>query len=1044
MSKPGFIAAALLCGSLASPIHAQTTQRDVKFSKELNKLSLLDYSEYFIEQQMKKAPEDIDLLKIQLAETYIYSGKKDKAAKGTELIASVKESSPYYPFAQLSIGKIKVLKKEFADGIKYLKAFEDFCNKNHEDENFDKDAHKEGIGYLVFAYQNTKQLDLVKKTKDAYTAIVSPGGTTPPQQVKLEAALDTLAKAERANPGPERDKLLETSIKMLTEEVPFFGQNEITARSYYEAGRAYIAAKKYDKAIETMSQSAEFVATLNTAYAEINEAKRAPGGFIAYWKGVALQEKAKLAEPGEEQIKLYKDAFIQFFVNLKKYEDNKHASEAFDSYRKCLAFLEENNSAPKSMPPFKIPVVAKRTSILSPEETLMYQEKKFTEFIDSTQKSLYTKRTAPGAEDALMKLALSYMETDKKLEALAIADYLTLVYPKSKETQATLTTIAVKHWTAKATTPEEEKANKAVAVREYGKFLEVAPDHPKAPDVAMVVAQYYFQTAEGLAKKAKGISDNKEKRAVTDEALEAFKSAIPYYKYIADNFGMSERGVTALHFIALCNSYAREYEKAAASYLKYIPKIMKDKFKLANAKFSVGDSYFRAGQKYHKIYKALRDESKELKLVGSEEYIEKAELKLTEATQNRERAMKNFKSGIEQFNEYTDKWLNDPKYLGSVNDSKVAKTTEGVYELIGWSYDLLDERKVAADKFGDFIKRYPKSNKIPALMQRQGELFAELEDFDTAEKILDKLASKYPDTPQGKRALFTLARSQYNIKKFAKSITTFNKIIDKKLNISVSNLKWIVKNMVNTDDDNKADAGKLIVSAGQELEKRLENPVLEEWVGTEKAHALKSNPQEKKTTIDMLRERLYFNIGVSASEAGLSKEVFAYLEKVLANENTPFIFEAGIARADEYYKTKNYELARKDLVRVGTVAMTAQKAIISLQVNNRIGDTYLAEDNFKQAFSKYSMVAARPITLSDEMLSMMTDEQKQETEEARPLVEYATYKAAFCASKLGKEEDKAKLVAKYKESFSKGRFIKEMANLPASVVKAAPASVETK
>ena len=1046
MSKPGLIAAALLCGSLASSVHAQTTQRDVRFSKELNKLTLTDYSIYFVEQQIKKSPSDVDLLKIQLAETFMLIGKEAEVKKGAELIASVGESSPYYPFAQLTVGKIKVLKKDFKGAIQYLKAFEAYCVKEYQSENFDKAIEKDGCGYLVVAYQNSGQKALANKVKEDFLKRQGIDTTKPPQQMKLELALDKISTAEELQPGTPRTKLLDEAIKILTEEVPFFGQNEITARSYYEAGRAYVAKKQYDKAIEVMSQSAAFIAQLNKGYAEVDQSKRAPGGFISYWKGVALFEKGKLESEGEARVKLHKDAFIQFFVNLKKYEGNKFAADAYDGYRKCLAVLEENNAAPKKMPPFKIPITNTRETVLSPEETLMYTEKKFDSFINQVVAKIQTKRRASGVEDGLMKLALAYLETGNELEALAIADYMALIHPKSKETQAALTTIAVKYWKKPGKTTAENKANKEIAVREYGKFLEIAPDHPAAPDVATVVAQYYYQSADALAKSAKKVTDMKAKRAITDEAITAFKSAIPYYKYIADNFGVNERGVTALYYIARCNYYAQEYVLAAEGYLAYIPKIAADKFKLADAKFSVADNYFRAGQKYNKQYKALKTESEEMNRIGSVEYKEKAIVKMAEAKTKKEIANTNFKIAIKHLDEYTGKWLSDANRLGGDKSEKVGKITEGAYELVGWAYDLLDERKTAANKFADYINRYSKSTKIPMLMQRQGELYAELEDFSTAAKILEKLSNTYPESPQGKRALFTLARSMYNIERFSKAIATFNKILDKKLTISVSNLKWVVKNMTETDADNKSNAGKLIVRAGQELERRLEKPELSEWVGKDKAYALKGKPEETQTTIDQLRERLYFNIGLSAAEAGLSKEVFTYLGKVLANENTPFIFKAGMARADEYMKQKNWVLARQDLAKIGATAMTAQKTLVTLEVQTKTGDTFLAEENFNKAYSAFNIVAVRPITLGKEMLAMMSDQQKEDAEASRPLVEYSVYKAAICASKLGKTEEKAKLVAKYKKNFAKGRFVKEMAKLPKSVVAvAAPVeNVKTK
>ena len=1030
MSKPGLIAAAIVCGSATYSVQAQTTQRDVKFSKELNKLGLTDYSIYFIKRQMEKDPDDIDLLKIQLAETFLGSRDPKVAKEGSELIATISESSKYYPFAQLTIGKIKILKKDYKGGIKYLKAFEEYCNEEYESDDFDKDAEKEGCGYLAKAYELIGEKKLAKKVIEDWQKRQGMNTEKPPQLVKLDTAIEKIEKAEETTAGGEKDTLLNEAIKILTEDVPYYGQNQITAASYYAAGRAYVDMGEYDKALEVMSQEKEFVAQINKAYEEMGAGKQAPGGFIAYWKGVALQKKAEEAS-GEEQVNLYKQAFIQYFVNLKKYEGNKYATKAYDGYRKCLAVLKDNNAAPKKLPSFNPPIKKTRESILSPEEGLMFTEKKYDDFIDIATKKLYAKRTESGAADALMKLALAYLETGRELEALAVADYMALAYPEEKETQAALTKIAAKYWKKEGSTPEETLANKKIAVREYGVFLKIAPDNPAAPDIATVVAQYYYSKAVGLAHDAKKTTDNKKKREITDKAIEAFKNAVPYYQYIADNFGVNERGISALYYIALCNSFANENVKAAEAYLAYLPKIASDKAKLADTKFNIGNNFFKAGQKYNKLYKAQKLEAEELNRTGSK--VE-AVAKMAEANRNKEIANTYFKKAVDHLNEYLTKWLNDPKYLAGVKDEKVKKITEKAYELICWSYDMLGERKIASEKFADFITRYPKSPKIPQFMQRRGELHAELKDFNTAAKILEELANKYPESPQGKRALFTLARSMYNIGDFRKSIAIFNKILDKKLEISVTNLKWVVKTMTKTDEDNKADAGRLIVRAGQELEKRLKNPVLSDWIGKDEAYKLKGKPKETKEMVDQLRERLYFNIGMSASEAGLTKEVFNYLGKVLQNENTPYLYDAALTRAKEYIKTKNYELARADLNNVVTVAMTAHKILIELEARLLTGDTYLAQDEFKRAYSAFNIIALRPLTLSKEMESMMTPEQKAEIKVTRPMVEEAIYKAAYCAAKLGNDKDKEKLVEKYKKNFPKGKYITKINMLPESVV----------
>ncbi|MEK6196353.1 MAG: tetratricopeptide repeat protein, partial [Deltaproteobacteria bacterium] len=51
------------------------------------------------------------------------------------------------------------------------------------------------------------------------------------------------------------------------------------------------------------------------------------------------------------------------------------------------------------------------------------------------------------------------------------------------------------------------------------------------------------------------------------------------------------------------------------------------------------------------------------------------------------------------------------------------------------------------------IENYPKGNKVPASLLKQGFAFLSLGDKANARLILNELAKKYPDTNEGKIAV---------------------------------------------------------------------------------------------------------------------------------------------------------------------------------------------------------------------------------------------------------------------------------------------------
>ena len=1029
MSKSMLIATSILSTSAMMNVDAKTTtSRDVRFAKELTTRSLPDYAEKFLKGKIRLSPPDVELLRIQLAETYFMMNTPEKDKEANSIISGISEDSKYYPIAQLTVGKINFLKKKYKEAIVPLKKFNDYCKQNYSLPDFDKELEKEGLGLLINTYRSANDNASAQKVIEEFQKRYG-GDQEKSEQVELlDKARLLVFDAESITNPEEKKKTLNEALKILVDKVPYLGLNEATIEAFYTAAKAYYLMGEYDKAIKAASQEDDFVSEINDIYLKKKAGRVAPGAAITYWKGKSYLAKSENIEDKEEKLKLYKMALVEFLKNLKIFEGNQYASKVYPDYLKVLDELESMGAAPKKLPTIAPPVKIKRDTILSPQLITAYNTKQYDKFIQIVSKMAVTQRLESGVEDAIAKLAMAYLETGQIYKSLAYTHYLANVAPNLSAVPNTILMIANKLWSS------DREEDKMLAISEYKKFLEVAPGNSASPKIAMFVAGYYYKKAIDLANKGNKTKDIDERNKIIDQAKEAFIKAVPYYTYISENFGLSEMGKSALQYAAACYSMASEHAQAAKLYEKYMEQV-KDKLKpadLADIIIKISNSYFSEGIKFQKIYKQINTVLKDARIKEADKKEKIAKLE-ADYNKNKEAANKNFK--IAQ--KYLYDFSNNNTYT-SMGAANVKKNIETAVELLAWTYELLDEKEKAAHQFGLYIKKYPNSKKVPKFMQKQGELYAKLEDYDTAAKILESLAKKFPKTEEGKKALFTLGKSMFSIEKYSDSINTFNKMLDKidrgQISVPVSSLKWIVKNMQDVTGTEKSEAGKLMVRTGKLLEKKIcsKNPNLDEWIGKEAAFKIAKNPTKKKETIDLIKERLFMNIGEAAANAGLTSTAVEYISKVLSNPNTAYIFEATFIRVEQYIKLKNYDLALNDLNKIANIAMSLQKQMLSIKINNKWGDICLLMNDLKKAFSKFNLSAARPVKLDENMMSMLPKDKVQEFKDSIPLVEYAIYKAAFCAAKLGLS-DKDELQKKYVANFPKGKFISEIKNLPESI-----------
>ena len=90
---------------------------------------------------------------------------------------------------------------------------------------------------------------------------------------------------------------------------------------------------------------------------------------------------------------------------------------------------------------------------------------------------------------------------------------------------------------------------------------------------------------------------------------------------------------------------------------------------------------------------------------------------------------------------------------------------------------LPENRQKAIKAYEQFIALFPQSPLAPKAMNGKGTVLLELGQFDQAAKTFDELAVKYPQSDEGKSALFSLVRSAMEIKQYAQGQAAFEKML---------------------------------------------------------------------------------------------------------------------------------------------------------------------------------------------------------------------------------------------------------------------------
>ena len=118
------ILAMLTLPGAAAFAQSGAVKRDMAFSRELNTLGLYDFSTRFLTERLEenKSRDMVNFYRVQLAETYLASGKNEEAQK---IIDGIPKTDPAYYQSLGTLGVYHFMKK---DNQKALKPLEELYN----------------------------------------------------------------------------------------------------------------------------------------------------------------------------------------------------------------------------------------------------------------------------------------------------------------------------------------------------------------------------------------------------------------------------------------------------------------------------------------------------------------------------------------------------------------------------------------------------------------------------------------------------------------------------------------------------------------------------------------------------------------------------------------------------------------------------------------------------------------------------------------------------------------------------------------------------
>ena len=468
------------------------------------------------------------------------------------------------------------------------------------------------------------------------------------------------------------------------------------------------------------------------------------------------------------------------------------------------------------------------------------------------------------AAEAFLFAAICYYKTDHYLEAAACADFMAERYPQNKYTWDALFNVAT---ILRVRSNEFRQDNLALSDRYngfsallMGRFVKLAPDHPKAPTAANTTAESQYARGSRLSKEKKILVQSgkspEEIKAHVFKMREEYLAAVPLYEVLTEEYGGTKEGIKALYRLGWIYHIDNDSENAYTYFLRYcevqqepIREKYESKF-LAARRLMLLDrtddalehfeeflAWTKPGNGYHQTEHLGTYRENAIGFVAwcydiKAQKIRKEIIALNQKLISAPSALpgngevdegkggdgggddaatdEGGGDGGNQVEALVDKPLNAAEIAARIEELEA-------------QFDAYKAR--ATRGFIDFVNRYPDSGQTPANLAKVASLHVEQKDFASAETWLIRLNEEYPASDAAVQSRFTLGRVYIENDNYPKASETFSKMLDRLPSYPLANLVYVGSRLyIDGDPARPGLTPEIALAANREIVARAENP----------------------------------------------------------------------------------------------------------------------------------------------------------------------------------------------------------------------------
>ena len=586
-----WVAALLAGGGSASAL--DEFRYDLRLAKQLNRVQMFDYAVRHINDMLTRYPKARELIMLEQSRTYYLMGKRKQA---DETLAEIKPASPHYGRARLVLGEMAFRRGDMGAASK---AYAEYFAKNTSppgDDREDVEEFRDAVQWYAAVLKKAGDGAGAAKVMGYLANIKGDQGATDRQLGFLKGQAMLTAADESVGAGKALDKaVVERALKALN-RLQWQGVDAVTAAALVEVAHGNIllgddrmasavkaekkgdktkalsqAGSAYDKALTTLKGATEIMTQVENVLRKQGETDSSPvaGAFYYYGKAQKGQAFAAFQSGGKDDAKkLLVSALKRFYKVTKDYQGSPYALRAMAEFGKCKKLLEDQFGMNIKL---SAGGAEAEVALKMRQADAFLRSSRFEDAAELYVGAVRRGRTSAKLPEVAVRLVLCYGKLGRYLEAEALTAHLAEAFPEDPDTsEALLKFGAVLYQAGK----EGQDAVRGAALRAqamdvWERFVDVAPSHPKAADVAFSIAESAYRRASEVAKATADMNEGAERESRKKSARELYRDAIPKYERLVKTFSNSPRGIRAFYKLGWIHYSLGERKQAADAFRRY-------------------------------------------------------------------------------------------------------------------------------------------------------------------------------------------------------------------------------------------------------------------------------------------------------------------------------------------------------------------------------------------------------------------------------------------------------------------------------------------